>query len=135
MKNRILVLLIAVVSFGAAGPLMAAEDIVEQVATGCASEIEQYCSQVVPGNGRLVACFFAHEDKLSGQCQYALYDASAQLEHAVSALNYLASQCKADIDAHCAGIQPGEGLILECLDKKSESVSSKCTQAIADVVE
>jgi hypothetical protein len=112
-----------------------AQDIVTTVEEGCAKEIESYCSQVMPGEGRLLACFYAHEDKLSGQCQYALYDASAQLERAVSALNYVAGQCDDDIMKNCANVQAGEGRILECLEANSEAVSAPCKQAIADVFE
>jgi hypothetical protein len=69
--------------------------------------------QVSLGEGRLLACFYAHEDKLSGQCQYALYSASAQLEQAVSALDYLATQCRDDILKLCAEVQVGEGRVLD----------------------
>jgi len=111
------------------------QDPAATVEAGCAAEIENYCSQVTIGEGRLLACFYAHEDKLSGQCQYALYTASAELEHAVSALNYVAGQCQADIVKLCASVQAGEGRILECLDSQKESVSTQCKQAVADVFE
>lgn len=111
------------------------EDLVSQVQSGCATEIKNYCSQVASGEGRMLACFYAHEDKLSGSCQYALYDAAAQLEHAVSSLNYVAGQCEEDIVKHCASVQLGEGRILECLESNAESISSKCTQALGDVFE
>ncbi len=94
-------------------PLAAQDDIVTGIEQGCATEIEKFCSQVTLGEGRMLACFYAHEDKLSGQCQFALYDATAQLERAVSAINYLASQCANDIDTLCAGVAAGEGQILE----------------------
>ena len=119
---------------GMSGSLLA-QDIVATVETGCATEIESYCSQVSAGEGRLLACFYAHEDKLSGQCQYALYNASAQLEHAVSALNYVASQCEADMVKLCPQVPAGEGRILECLNGQKESVSAACNAAIADVFE
>lgn len=112
-----------------------AEDIVSTVQKGCAAEIENYCSQVTMGEGRLLACFYAHEDKLSGQCQYALYNASAQLEHAVSALNYVAGQCQNDIEKLCANVQMGEGRIAQCLENNVESVSPACKQAMNDVFE
>lgn len=113
-----------------------AQDIVTTVQEGCKAEIASYCSQVSMGEGRLLACFYAHEDKLSGQCQYALYNASAQLEHAVSALNYVAGQCQNDIETLCSDVQQiGEGQLLECLDSNKESVSAPCSQAIADVFE
>jgi hypothetical protein len=112
-----------------------AQGIVETVEKGCATEIESFCSQVSPGEGRLLACFYAHEDKLSGQCQYALYSASAQLEQAVSALDYVATQCRDDLMTYCAEVQVGEGRVLECLRANSESVSAACTQAVNDVFE
>lgn len=118
-----------------ASPL-AAQDIVSTVETGCAPEIENFCSQVSPGEGRLLACFYAHEDKLSGQCQYALYTASAQLEHAVSSLNYVAGQCENDIETLCANVtEIGQGQLLQCLDSQKESVSEPCKAAIASVFE
>ena len=112
-----------------------AKDLLVQVQKGCVSVIKDYCSQVTLDEGRLLACFYAHEDKLSGQCQYALYDAAAQLEHAVSALNYVASQCENDIVEHCASVQLGEGRVLECLESNAESISASCTRALGDVFE
>ena len=114
---------------------VSAQGIVETVEQGCATEITTYCSQVSPGEGRLLACFYAHEDKLSGQCQYALYSASAQLDQAVSALDYLATQCRDDILKLCGEVQVGEGRVLDCLKSNSASVSAACNQAVADVTE
>ncbi|MBT8064416.1 MAG: cysteine rich repeat-containing protein [Gammaproteobacteria bacterium] len=132
IKTAVLVALFSLMAFAA--PL-SAQDIVSTVEKGCTAEIEQFCSKVTLGEGRLLACFYAHEDKLSGQCQYALYTASAQLEHAVSALNYVAGQCSNDIQGLCASVQAGEGRILECLESQSESVSAACKQALNDVFE
>jgi hypothetical protein len=134
MRIRIVSLLIVLALFSFAGNV-SAQDIVTAVQKGCSAEIQNFCSQVTQGEGRLLACFYAHEDKLSGQCQYALYDASAQLERAVSALNYVAGQCEDDIKAHCANVQLGEGRVVECLNSNSESVSAACKQAMADVLE
>jgi hypothetical protein len=110
-----------------------AQDLVTQVQQGCAAEIKQYCSQVMPGEGRLLACFYAHEDKLTAQCEYALYDAAAQLERAVSALNYVAGQCAGDIQKFCSSVAMGEGRIEQCLKAKGEEVSAGCRQAWEDV--
>lgn len=112
-----------------------AQGIVETVETGCADEIKNYCSQVNPGEGRLLACFYAHEDKLSGRCQYALYQASNQLDQAVSALNYVAGECENDIVSHCADVQMGEGRIIECLRSKADVVSASCMTAVNEVFE
>ena len=112
-----------------------AQDIVAEVQQGCASEIEQYCSQVMPGEGRLLACFYAFEDKLSEKCQYSLYEAASQLEAAVVTLNYFADQCGDDITKLCANVEPGEGRILECLSSQSEALSQSCSGANAQITE
>ena len=112
-----------------------AQDLVTELENGCADEIKHFCDKVSPGQGRMLACFYAHEDKLSGRCQFALYDAAAQLEHAVSALNYVAGECEEDIMAHCADVQLGEGRVIECLQSKDEAVSNSCRQALNDVLQ
>ena len=134
MKFKITILLAvsALVSFAGHA---SAQDIVSDVQKGCGVEIEKYCSQVTMGEGRLLACFYAHEDKLSGQCEYTLYKASAQLEQAVSALNYVASQCEDDILSHCAEVQLGEDRILSCLKSKADTVSDECMAAVAEDIE
>jgi len=134
MKFRLTTILALFVAFCLA-PNLFAQDPVGTVVKGCATEIDTYCSQVTPGEGRLLACFYAHEDKLSGQCQYALYDAAAELDRAVSALNYLAGECHDDIMSFCASVQVGEGRVIDCLKGKGEAVSAACRQAMEDVVE
>ena len=91
----------------------AGQSLVETVANGCKVELEKYCSQVTPGQGRVLACLYAHEDKLSAKCEYALYDAAVQLERAVAALSYVANECDADLEKYCGSIAPGEGRLVE----------------------
>ena len=106
--------------------------LVEQVAKGCDKEITTLCKDVTPGEGRVLACLYAHEDKLSGQCEYALYDAVAQLERALTALTYVANECRDDLMNYCADIKPGEGRLLQCLDRNDAKVSKRCKQAMKD---
>jgi hypothetical protein len=113
--------------------VLAAETLVESVAKGCKKELETYCKDVTPGEGRVLACLYAHEDKLSGQCEYALYDAAYQLERALTALAYVANECRADLQKFCSDIQPGGGRLLACIDKNEKQVSSRCKLAIKDV--
>jgi hypothetical protein len=113
-------------SFAQKGP-------VETAMEGCKKELDMYCKSVTPGEGRILACLYAFEDKLSGRCVYALYDAANQLEQAVMALRYLANECKGDVSSLCADTVPGEGRILKCLEKNEAKVSSRCKQAAKDV--
>ncbi len=111
----------------------AEQSLVETVANGCKMELEKYCGQVTPGQGRVLACLYAHEDKLAAKCEYALYDAAVQLERAVAALSYVANECDADLEKYCESIAPGEGRLLECLEKHDKKVSESCKQAVKDV--
>ena len=62
MRAKLLVAIVGVVLLSAAGA-WAQESIVDNVKKACATELTTYCSQVTPGEGRILACFFAHEDK------------------------------------------------------------------------
>jgi hypothetical protein len=111
----------------------AQEGVIETVANGCKVELEKYCAQVTPGEGRVLACLYAYGDKLSAKCEFALYDAAVQLERAVAALTYVANECDADLDKYCGAIAPGEGRLLDCLEKYDKQVSKRCKNAIKDV--
>ena len=104
-----------------------------QVLEGCSSELAQYCAKVTPGEGRLLACLYAHGDKLSGQCDYALYDAAVRLEQAVGAITYVASECRSELDTLCADVKVGEGRVAQCLMDHASQLSSRCDQALTIV--
>lgn len=133
MKRAFSIIGAAMVAIGVAGNLSAQESLIDTVANGCKTEITTYCKDVKPGEGRILACLYAYEDKLSGKCEYALYDAAARLERAVAALTYVAKECEADIVANCSGVKAGEGRVLQCLEKNEAKVSKRCKGAIKDV--
>jgi len=112
-----------------------ATDLVKSVMVGCKTELESYCKDVTPGDGRILACLYAHNDKLSGKCEYALYDSAVQLERAVAALSYVANECSDDLKNLCSDIKPGDGRLIRCLDKNVDKVSNRCKQAVNDVAE
>jgi hypothetical protein len=133
MKKRLLFVLVLgmVLVFGT--QVLAAEKLVDTVAKACNNELGTYCRDVTPGEGRVLACLYAHEDKLSGQCEYALYDAAVQLERVLTALTYVANECRDDLKKFCSDIQPGKGRLLACINKNEKQVSGRCTQAIKDM--
>jgi hypothetical protein len=111
----------------------AEQDLLQSVADGCKAEIGKYCGQVTPGQGRVLACLYAHGDKLSAKCEYALYDAAVQLERAVAALGYVANECDADLEKFCSSVAAGEGRLLQCLEKNDKQVSGRCKEALKEV--
>ena len=114
------------------GSVLADKSPLTTVTTGCQKELDTYCKDVTLGDGRLLACLYAHNDKISGRCEYALYDAAAQLERAVAALTYVANECKDDLKNYCSGIAMGEGRLVKCLEKHDDKVSDRCKDARKD---
>jgi hypothetical protein len=134
MKRKAIVAGMLVLSLAAAAGLAAQQKtLIDTVASGCQAEIENYCKSVTPGEGRMLACLYAHEDKLSGKCEFALYDAAVRLERAVSALSFVAKECEADLAAHCSAVRAGEGRLMQCLEKNDAQVSGRCKGALKDV--
>ena len=125
------VAIMAVLVFGGAASAEQGS-LIESVAKGCDKEIKTYCKDVVAGEGRVLACLYAYEDKLSGKCEYALYDAAVRLQRAITALAYVANECEADLHAFCSDIQPGGGRLLDCIQKNDAKVSNRCKQAMKD---
>jgi hypothetical protein len=111
----------------------AEQSLVESVANGCKAELETYCKDVTPDQGRILACLYARNDKLSGKCEFAFYDAAVQLERAVAALAYAANECDDDLDQFCRDVVTGKGRLLMCLEQNDQNVSSRCKKALQEV--
>lgn len=133
MKTRTLWITVAAVLLTGSQAL-AQDTLLDHLINACEGDINNYCSQVTPGNGRMLHCMAAHEDKISGQCQYAFYQAATLLEQLAVATAYLASQCATDIEAHCKDVELGEGRILACLDEHEADTSDACKKAISDTI-
>lgn len=135
MKRKGIITTIALVFLFLCAPILsqAGDSLVQNVVDGCKTELETYCKDVTPGEGRVLACLYAHGDKISGRCEYALYDAAAQLERAVAALSYLVNECRDDLVKLCSDVPAGEGRLVECLAKNEKMVSERCKQAFNDV--
>ena len=131
-KNRIIMsLAIAALTIGFQA--QAQDSLVEHVLESCEVELETFCSQVTPGQGRLLHCAAAHEDKLSGRCNYALFQAASAIEQIAAAIAHVAEQCMTDVQTLCSDVKEGDGRILMCLDEQADGVSDACKQAISDV--
>ena len=105
----------------------------DQVLNGCNTELARFCAEVTPDEGRLLACLYAHGDKLSGQCDYALSNAAARFERAISAITYVVSECRTELETHCAQIEVGEGRVAECLKHHASNLGLACDQALTEV--
>jgi hypothetical protein len=127
-KTTLAVLACALLPFGAMG-----QDVVADAVAACQPDIETFCSQVTPGEGRLLACFVAHEDKISGACNWALYQALQEFDAFATAIAYVASSCRDDLLEFCGEVRVGEGRVATCLLEHVAEVSETCKKAMDDV--
>jgi hypothetical protein len=133
MKHGMIIMVVFSLGLMMGGKSSAQKGPIETAINGCNKELKTYCKDVTPGEGRILACLYARSDKLSGRCEYALYDAAAQLERAVTALTYVANECRNDLQKYCANIPSGQGRLVACLEKNNAKISSRCKQSLKDV--
>jgi hypothetical protein len=103
---------------------------VAKLQSACGEDIKKYCSNVTPGEGRLLHCMQAYEDKISPQCGYAEQQAALNLQMAVDRLKEAVIACNEDIAKLCSKTQPGQGRVAQCLIANKSSVSAQCAGAI-----
>jgi Golgi apparatus protein 1 len=106
---------------------------VTKVDRSCAKEIKKYCSTVTPGEGRVIYCMQAHEDKLSPGCSYDVQEVVLALQTSNETLKEAVAACRADIAGKCGTVQPGKGRIAACLVAEKANVSKDCASAIEKV--
>ncbi len=130
MRNLVVSSFVVVSMLLATGWAKAEDSLVEGLKKACHEELTTFCKGVQPGEGRVLACLYAFQDRVSGKCAYAVYDAAVQLEKAATALKYAASECKDDLLKYCGDVEVGEGRVKACLDKNEKSLSEKCKDAL-----
>jgi len=112
------------------GMARADETVVDAIKKACNKELTTFCKGVPPGEGRILACLYAFEDKVSDKCIYALYDASLELKQAVAAVEFAATNCKDDLAKFCADVKLGQGRGLACMQKNQKNASDACKDAL-----
>lgn len=99
----------------------------------CDADITARCADVQPGNGRLAACLYAHEDKLSDGCDAAIAEVADMLDQVFEVYRYAKQECRADIETLCAGVAKGGGRIMSCLKENAGKLSAECGGVLSRV--
>jgi len=106
---------------------------IEKVEKACATDIKKYCRTVTPGEGRMIYCLQAHEDKISARCAFELEETATSVQTSADALKDAVIACKAEINGVCGKIPPGNGRIAACLIENRSVASTGCAEAIRRV--
>src|SRR5436305_1569499 len=98
-----------------------------------ASGLVPSCRTVTPGEGRMIYCMQAHENKISTKCAFELGEAATSVQSAADALKDAVIACKAEISGVCGKVVPGQGRIAACLLSNKSTASAGCTEAIQKI--
>jgi Cysteine rich repeat len=89
----------------------------------CRADIEKFCPNVKPGDGRVVECLRKHHEELPPTCRSRGQEVRERVQEAHEA-------CQGDIAKYCKEVRPGEGHILACLKKHDKDLSAACKDAM-----
>ncbi len=85
----------------------------------CRADIEKYCKDVNPGQGRIVNCIRQHEGELSPACKNYIAEEKEKQKEFVR-------DCNADASKLCKDVKPGGGRIVHCLKQHQTELSAGC---------
>eukprot|EP00854_Cymbomonas_tetramitiformis_P013737 gene13737-16236_t len=97
----------------------------------CVEDVEKFCVDVEPGNGRVHSCLLKHRSELTPACSKA----EASLNEVQSSdvrLRPGFKACGEEMSVYCKSVKPGKGRMFRCLQSNmvKTDFSEKCKQQI-----
>ncbi len=85
----------------------------------CKADIEKFCKDIKPGDGRIWTCLKSNNDRLSQECKDHIAMVQEKRKEFIQA-------CKDDSNKFCKGIPRGKGRIASCLKSHEAELSDTC---------
>jgi OOP family OmpA-OmpF porin len=104
---------------------------IDHFAVACRSDINKFCKKEPLGGGQIRSCLL-RQSGLSPACRGSMTALATLLQKRAAARASVLRVCDRDIKRLCAGVQSGEGNLLECFFKAKANASAACRQAVAD---
>ena len=105
--------------------------VLDDVLVSCESDMKKFCSTVTPGEGRVLMCVLAYEDKISQRCGTAVFDTLVELGDTINNMQFAVEACGGDIEKTCGNVEPGGGRIAQCLIDNIATISEPCQKSVA----
>ena len=90
----------------------------------CKADVQKLCSDVQPGEGRVLECLKTHQADLSPQC-------ATNMKAAEQAVKQMSDACEPDIEKYCFDTTMGKGGVASCLKQHKADLSAGCKDAVA----
>ncbi len=92
----------------------------------CMEELEKFCKEVQPGEGRIIKCLQEHDRELSAVCRDKVQSILKRVDEAKQA-------CGQDIGKYCADVKPGGGRLIECLSPHFDDLVPACREKLGPI--
>lgn len=107
---------------------------INQLKSACKTDVDKLCSDVTPGEGRIVSCLRSKEDRLSPSCKKAWSSANARISERMDKAEVaFRKECGSDVQKYCSNVPSGRGRILDCLSQHEDDLSGSCKDFRASV--
>ncbi|BDG05626.1 cysteine rich repeat-containing protein [Anaeromyxobacter oryzae] len=110
----------------------------ERFGVACRRDIGRLCGAVKPGGGRLLACLFRNQDRLSSACEEEV----ESIQEAREKVTAVREACRADVERLCSDVPSEAGLLVDCLKANEGQLSRSCrsvdpglTSAAAELID
>ncbi len=94
----------------------------------CASDVEKFCKDTQPGEGRIVECLKSHDAELSAECKASWAAKKVEMKQVVKEIH---AACEEDQKKFCADVEKGKRRIMKCLKSHKAELSEACKTEIA----
>lgn len=102
------------------------------VGAQCSKDIDKFCKGVPLGGGRMQQCLERNQAGVSATCKSGFAQVVALTNRRAQARATIRGICANDIKRLCAGIQEGDGNLIDCFFKVQNSVGAACRKAVDD---
>jgi len=99
--------------------VMATQARAEEKKGPCQEDAAKLCPDLKPGAGNFQRCLKEHAAELSPACK-------KRLSHLKAGMSQWQEACGSDLKSLCAGIKPGGGRIIHCLQQHNDKLAPDC---------
>lgn len=103
----------------------------DEGAKPCKADVEKFCKDVKPGEGRIIDCLKAHEAELSADCKakdmaFKGKGKEAGKKGEDRRMGPMGEACKADFEKFCKDAKGGPGEKMNCMKEHEKDFSEGC---------
>ena len=109
------------------GSQMTLKDYGAKVKANCKSDVDKFCSDITPGEGRIAACLDSKQDQLTPDCHTAWISTKAEISKRIDKADVaFRRDCGGDVQKFCSNVPSGKGRLLSCLGQHEGDLSNSC---------